>query len=129
MLISKNKFIGRTAYIYSMKSIPKHTDFIAEITYLTTEEGGRVGYAASGYRPHVKFPFSTYLTSGQQTFLDREIVHPGEKVIVAIKILSVDFFRQLLLEGMIFEVGEGPRIVGTRKIIQIVNETLRIPNP
>lgn len=119
MLISKNKFIGRTAYIYSMKSIPKHTDFIAEITYLTTEEGGRVGYAASGYRPHVKFPFSTYLISGQQTFLDKEIVHPGETVTAAIKILSVDIFRQSLSEGMIFEVGEGPRTVGTGKITEL----------
>lgn len=108
-----------------MKAIPEHTDFVAEVIYLTTVEGGRHGYAASGYRPHVKFAFSDYLTSGQQTFLDREIVYPGEKVTAAIKILSVDFFRQSLLEGMTFEVCEGPRIVGTGKIIQVVNETLR----
>lgn len=111
-----------------MKPIPEHTDFIAEVTYLTTNEGGRRGYAASGYRPHVKFPFSGYLTSGQQTFLDREIVYPGETVTAAIQILSVDVFRNSLSEGMAFEVGEGSRIVGIGKILQIVNKTLRDSN-
>jgi translation elongation factor EF-Tu-like GTPase len=110
-----------------MKPIPEYTDFVAEVTYFTTDEGGRCGYAASGYRPHIKFSFSKYLTSGQQTFLDKEIVHPGETVTTAIKILSVNIFHQSLSEGMIFEVGEGPRTVGTGKITEIINENLRYP--
>jgi hypothetical protein len=49
-------------------------DFIAELKYLTTEEGGRKTPVHSGYRPQVKFCFTEMQTSGQQTFIDKEIV-------------------------------------------------------
>ncbi len=57
----------------------KGTDFIAELEFLTTEQGGRKGYAKSGYRPHIEFEnYSEYLTSGQQTYVGREIAEKGE---------------------------------------------------
>ena len=41
---------NQLTYIDSIKKgLP---DFTAKVKYLTTEEGGRTGYAASGYRPH-----------------------------------------------------------------------------
>ena len=99
-------------------------DFIAELKYRTSAEGGRLTAAGNGYRPAVKFPFSTMLTSGRQTFLDKEIVHPGETVKASIKIISVDYFANKLEEGMIFEFSEGPRIIGTGKIISVLNPKL-----
>jgi translation elongation factor EF-Tu-like GTPase len=75
----------------------------------------------------VKFDFAEMQTSGQQTFIDRELVSPGEKVKAKIKILSPDYFAQTLTEGMEFEFREGATVIGTGKIEYIVNEKLEKP--
>jgi Elongation factor Tu C-terminal domain len=105
----------------------KIADFVADLKYLTEEEGGRKTPAFSGYRPQVKFSFFRNSTSGQQTFLDKEIVNPGDTVKAAIKIISVDYFENTLSEGMDFDFREGSKIVGTGKIISIPNVRLRKP--
>ena len=102
----------------------KKVDFIAELQYLSTEKGGRKTPANSGYRPQIKFDFIEMQTSGKQTFIDKEIVYPGEKVDAKIKILSPNFFTNCLTEGMYFEFNEGAKIIGTGKIKFIVNEKL-----
>ena len=102
----------------------KTPDFIAELKYLTTEEGGRKSPAHSGYRPHVKFPFSKIMTSGQQTFIGQDSVKPGETIMAEIMILSPQFFENMLEIGMEFEVGEGRRIVAIGKLIEIHNTAL-----
>jgi hypothetical protein len=103
----------------------KQADFIASLNYRTTEQGGRKTAAKSGYRPQVKFDFTEMETSGQQTFIDREFVFPGDSVVAEIKILSVDFFANSLTEGMDFEFREGATIIGTGKIKHIINERLK----
>lgn len=100
-------------------------DFIASLTYRTTEQGGRKTAAKSGYRPQVKFDFAEMQTSGQQTFIDRDFVFPGDSVDAEIKILSVDFFANSLTEGMEFEFREGLAIIGTGKIKHIINDKLK----
>jgi len=52
------------------------TDFIADLTYNTTENGGRKTAANSGYRPQVEFEFTKYTSSGKQTFIGQESVSP-----------------------------------------------------
>ena len=99
-------------------------DFIAELTYFTTEQGGRKTPARSGYRPQVKFDFSESQTSGQQTFIDKEIVYPGEKVLAKIKVISPHFFSDSLEEGMKFEFREGARIIGIGELKNIINDRL-----
>ena len=99
-------------------------DFIAELKYLSTEQGGRKTPANSGYRPQVKFDFAEMQTSGQQTFIDKETVYPGEKVDAKIKILSPDYFADCLTEGMNFEFREGSTLIGTGQIKYIVNDKL-----
>ncbi len=99
-------------------------DFIAELQYLTSEQGGRKTPAISGYRPQVKFDFTEMQTSGQQTFIDKETVYPGDKVDAKIKILSPDYFANSLTEGMNFEFREGARVIGTGQIKYIVNDKL-----
>lgn len=99
-------------------------DFIAELKYLTTEHGGRKTPALSGYRPQVKFDFTEMQTSGQQTFIDKEIVYPGDTVNAKIKILSPNYFAGNLTEGMKFEFREGATIIGTGQIKDIVNDKL-----
>lgn len=100
-------------------------DFIAELNYLTTEQGGRKTPAMSNYRPQIKFGFDEMQTSGQQTFIDREIVFPGDVVDAEIKILAVNHFANKLTEGMRFEFLEGLKLIGTGKIKRIKNEVLK----
>lgn len=99
-------------------------DFIAELQYLTTEQGGLKTPANTGYRPQVKFDFTEMQTSGQQTFIDKETVFPGDKVDAKIKILSPDYFTDCLAEGMNFEFREGSTLIGTGQIKYIVNDKL-----
>ncbi|MGL5234671.1 MAG: hypothetical protein ACRC8Z_07950 [Empedobacter falsenii] len=100
-------------------------DFIATLTYLTKEQGGRDTPAFSGYRPQVKFDFSEIQTSGQQTFIDRKIVYPGDIVEAEIRIISVEHFAGQLKDKMKFDFREGSRIIGTGQIKHIVNEKLK----
>lgn len=100
-------------------------DLIARITYLTTEQGGRKGYAASGYRPHVKFDGRKELTSGEQLFIDKDKVFPGETVIAEIRISGTDFFKNYLFVGQHFEVAEASYLVGHGEILEVTNPTLR----
>jgi hypothetical protein len=99
-------------------------DFIAELHYLTTEQGGRQTPASSGYRPQVKFDFADMQTSGQQTFIGKEIVYPGETVDAKIKIISFDYFAHTLTKNLKFEFREGPRIIGYGIIKHIINDKL-----
>lgn len=102
------------------------TDFIAELEFLTAEQGGRKGYAKSGYRPHIEFEnYSEYLTSGQQTYIGKDIVEPGEKIKAEIVILSTEYFNKRLYENMKFQFCEGSRTIGFGKIIEIVNTDLK----
>ena len=102
----------------------KKVDFIAELTYFTTKQSGRKTPATSGYRPQVKFDFTEKQTSGQQTFIDKEIVYPGDKVLAKIKVLSPNFFADNLEEGMKFEFREGATIIGTGELKNIINDRL-----
>ncbi len=100
-------------------------DFIATLTYKTTEQGGRITPAKSGYRPQVKFDFEEMQTSGQQNFIDRELVFPGDIVEAEIKIISVDYFANKLTEKMKFEFREGATVIGTGIIKHIINDKLK----
>jgi translation elongation factor EF-Tu-like GTPase len=102
----------------------KQSDLIAELTYRTIEQGGRSTPAFSGYRPQVKFPFSDTQTSGQQKFLDKEVVYPGDTVVAEIAIISTEIFEHKLKVGLGFEFRERSRIIGTGIIQSILNKDL-----
>src|SRR5690242_12846043 len=99
-------------------------DFIATVRYLTAEEGGRKSRANSGYRPQFKIADYEMQTSGQQIFIGRDIVMPGETVDAEVKILSPHLFLQRLYVGQPFEFREGARVVAKGKIKKIINEVL-----
>ncbi|SFQ41992.1 ADP-ribosylglycohydrolase family protein [Flavobacterium akiainvivens] len=103
----------------------QNADFIAELTYKTTEQGGRKTPAASGYRPQIKFSFDKMSTSGTQIFIDKEFVYPGETVEAAIRILSPEFFNGRLYDGLDFEFMEGDKVLGKGTITNILNPDLK----
>lgn len=91
---------------------------------MTTEQSGRKTPAFSSYRPQVKFDFTEMQTSGQQTFIDKVIGYPGDKVKAKIKILSPDYFEDSLTAGMNFEIREGSNVIGTGQIKHVINGKL-----
>ena len=100
-------------------------DFVATLTYRTTEQGGRKTPAVSGYRPQIKFAFEEMQTSGEQTFIERKTVFPGDMINAEIKLLSPEYFENKLDYGMKFEFREGETVIGTGKILHIINERLK----
>lgn len=117
-----DNILKNTLYFYEQEF--NKTDFIAKLTYRTTEQGGRQTPAKSGYRPQLKFDFTEMQTSGQQTFIDKETVFPGDIVDAKIKLLSTDYFAGSLTEGMHFEFREGSTVIGTGEIKHIINDKL-----
>jgi len=101
-------------------------DFLAKITYRTTEQGGRRTPAASGYRPQVKFDFSEVQTSTSQLFRDQETVAPGETVVAEMCMMGKDYFAEKLSVGMRFEVREGARVTALGEILEIFNKSLAV---
>jgi translation elongation factor EF-Tu-like GTPase len=95
--------------------------FLALLHYKTTEEGGRKTPAYSRYRPILEFSGLLPLTSGQQIFIDKEVVYPGEMVKAEITILSVKSFEKKLYVGQQFRFFETPeKTVGTGEILEIL---------
>jgi hypothetical protein len=123
-LVFTSQLGHRTIYIKDEDIEP---DFIADLEYRTTENGGRSGYAASGYRPHIKFPFSDNMTTGEQVFWDKDKVFPGESVRAQIRILDHVTFKNALSSGMTFEFREGPRIIGIGEVVEVTNMVLKKP--
>ncbi len=100
-------------------------DFVARVRFLTTEEGGRKGFAASGYRPAFKLPDQPEMTSAEQKFRGIDQVQPGQEAISEIRILWIEAFEQKLSVGTDFELLEGSRVVAKGQIIEVTNERLR----
>ena len=100
-------------------------DFIAYLKYRTTDEGGRMTPAKSGYRPQVCFDFEKSTSSGRQIFINKEWVTPGESVEAEITLLSPQIFENQLYEGLKFKFTEGSKIIGIGEILKIENKTLK----
>jgi elongation factor Tu len=99
-------------------------DFIAQLHYLSTAEGGRKTPVFSGYRPQLKFDFSEIQTTGIQNFINQEMVYPGETVEAEIWVLCKDIMIHTLKVGMQFEFREGARQIGVGTIKEITNKLL-----
>lgn len=133
-----NKESQMNTLTYLINEIPQTTyidiiekgkpDFIASVTLLTTEEGGRKGFALSGYRPHFQIKDKKELTTAEQLFVDKQIVYPGETAISEIRILAQEIFKGSLYPGLQFQLGEGPKIIANGVIIDVINEDLRKAN-
>jgi len=120
-------FDSNISFRIKSKNVFATPDFIAELQFLTTAQGGRKNPADSGYRPHVKFKdYPDDITSGQQTYLGQEMAKPGETVLAEISMVSKDTFTGRLYENMIFEFYEGKHTIGIGKILEIINKNLKL---
>lgn len=100
-------------------------DFVAQLCFKKTEDGGRTNFALSGYRPQVKFSFTEIQTSGQQTYIDNKMAFPGDNINALIKLATKEHLKGKLREGSNFEFLEGEKVIGTGRILLIKNDELR----
>jgi len=102
----------------------RQPDFIAEVDYQWTEDGGKINYVMSGYRPHFQIAVKPDMTSAEQLFVDKTKVFPGESVTAEIRILGLLTFKGLLYPGLAFNLSEGSRIIGNGLIKEVFNQKL-----
>lgn len=109
-------------------SVFSTTDFIAKLMFFHPDEGGRKSAVTSGYRPHIKFnEYPDYITTGQQIYLNQDTVQPGEKeVMTKISIVNKEVFKGKLCKNVCFEFCEGKHRIGFGRIIEVLNESLKV---
>lgn len=98
-------------------------DVEAEITLLSTEDGGRQSPVYSGYRPGHKVR-EDYITTGSHTYFDCEEVLPGQTVQGAISFITPEAYPHCLWVGREIDLHEGSRVVGHVRITKIFNTLL-----
>jgi translation elongation factor EF-Tu-like GTPase len=112
-------------YEYSTMTLQGHQpDVEADVTFLPTDAGGRSSAVRSGYRP-AHLIAEDYLTTGVHQYLGVSEVEPGATVRAHITFLSPDAYPNSLWVGKILAVQEGSRVVGSAKIVEIMNVVLR----
>jgi elongation factor Tu len=105
--------------------INRNPDIEAEVTFLTTNEGGRETPARSGYRPnHLIKP--DYLTCGQHEYLETEWIFQGQTACANIWFITPELYPYTLWVGKKINVQEGSRVVGYIIVTKIFNQILDI---
>jgi translation elongation factor EF-Tu-like GTPase len=94
-------------------------DVEAELTFLRTEEGGRRGFAQSGYRPQFFYDGEDH--DAVQEFVDRGRVYPGDTVTVRLHLLHPELLYRRLRVGDGFKIREGERVVAHGRVTRILN--------
>ena len=79
----------------------------------------------SGYRPQHEV-HDNYQTSGMHTYIGREFVDPGEKVLVQVQLITPKVYPRCLWEGRQVKVLEGAKQVGTLRVTNLLNASLRV---
>jgi translation elongation factor EF-Tu-like GTPase len=99
-------------------------DVEAEITLLSTADGGRKTPAVSGYRPGHKVR-EDYITSGTHHYVGRDELSPGETTPGLIAFITPEAYPGCLWVGKVIDIQEGSRVIGFARITKILNSTLR----
>jgi translation elongation factor EF-Tu-like GTPase len=90
----------------------------AEVHFLAPEEGGRHSPVRPGYRPQF------YCEGGNwdaiHDYPGRDEVKPGETVVALLSFLSPEKHRGRVSPGLTFELREGARLVGTGKVLRVL---------
>lgn len=79
----------------------------------------------SGYRPLFEF-IEGRLTSGSITLIDRKLLYPGEETKVEIIFLNKELLGNDFDIGVMFNFYEAKEILGTGKIIKIINHSSQV---
>ena len=91
---------------------------LAEIRFLTPDEGGRTLPVYSGYRGQFYYDGADW--DAIQTYPSEGPVNPGESVRALLWFTNPDAHRGRLYPGKQFEVREGRHVVGRGVIIRLL---------
>lgn len=98
-------------------------DVEAEVTLYSTAEGGRSTPVRTGYRPqHRVLP--NYLSSGIHDYLAVSMLVPGQSTFATITFITPHAYPHALAAGDVVEISEGARIVGSARILRVLNPLL-----
>jgi translation elongation factor EF-Tu-like GTPase len=73
---------------------------------------GRSSSIVSGYRPQHAI-HTNYQTSGEHTYLDCEVLEPGQSARVEVRLITPEVYPHCLWEGRELSVQEGGLLVST----------------
>lgn len=90
----------------------------AEVTFLTTEAGGRRAAIFQRYRPRVSYDGQDW--EAQFIFSQRG-VKPGQTVVVGINFMNPAAHAGKLVPGKPFEFKEGEQVVGHGVVTRLVD--------
>lgn len=95
----------------------------AEFTLYRTEDGGRSTPFTKNFRPNHNFdwPENGRFFIGQVEMKEDEWMFPGETKTLNITFLDAVGLRELLIEGCIWKIQEGSRVVGEAKVKYVVS--------
>jgi len=97
----------------------KRPHFKATLTYLKTEDGGIITPISSGFRSIIKFSNDTQEIIANQTFIDTEIVFPGDSVSADIYLLQANETLEKIYAGQDFDLLINSVIIGNGTITYI----------
>lgn len=101
----------------------RQPDVEAEVTFLSSEAGGKTNAVKSGYRP-VHQVLDNYLTTGNHEYVDRSEVWPGETVLAHIWFVTPEAYPACMWIDRTVRMQEGSRLVSHAKITKIFNKVL-----
>ena len=93
-------------------------DALVEVTFTN-----RKNSALNGYRPHYKVT-DDYLTTTHHWFIENGEAEPNKPTKAFVKFITPEAYPNCLNIGMLIEVGEASKIIGSAKILEVYNETL-----
>lgn len=100
-------------------------DLEADITFLSTEEGGKKCAVRSNYRPSHDFGLVGMLNDAHHEFVGCESVAPGETARSTLWLLAPECQVGRFYPGFEFTVHEANHLVARGVIVAVVNPVLR----
>jgi translation elongation factor EF-Tu-like GTPase len=98
----------------------KGFDIEAEISFLSSEEGGRTKPAYTGFRPPIYYDDPEMGWDAMYDWGTEEPIQPGATVHARISFLSSEAHRGRLYPGKEFELREGSRVVGRGRVTRLL---------
>jgi hypothetical protein len=106
-----------------MSRPPNPPDAIVLFELTSNAYDGKLKTVVCGYRPAYKIR-PDYFTSAHHEFLDCETVSTAESARAEVWFLSPEAYPKSLWVGRTLEVAEGSRVIGSARVLEILNKDL-----
>lgn len=99
----------------------KPINIVADIRFLSTDEGGKSCSVRAHYRPNHNFgaPDNPAFYIGQVEIPPGDEIAPGESRRVPIRFLSGPGLRELLFQGREWRIQEGSKLVAVARVVEV----------